>query len=78
MTTLNPYFDDRTLTYHDSNNIYTPDELLYYWKRVLEKTSYQVKDLCCDGTGIIFQSVSANKNISTTRKKQFLEFLESK
>jgi len=46
--------DDACLTYHDSNTTYTPNELLYYWKKILEKTSFQIEHLCCGGNGVVF------------------------
>ena len=54
---------DKSLSYHDSNHLYTPNELLYYWKRVLEKTSYQVEHLCCGGNGITFSNCFDDENI---------------
>jgi len=59
----NPYLNDHSLSYHDSTRLYTPNELLYYWKRILEKTSYQINHLCCGGNGITFSDRLAEKNI---------------
>lgn len=62
--TLTGMFEDigPCLTYHDSNRFFTPDVLLYYWNRVLEKTSYQVDHLCCRGTGVTFSKRPGDQN----------------
>ncbi len=46
--------DDNSFTYHDSNRVYTPNELLYYWGKILEKSSYKIEHLCCGGNGVVF------------------------
>ena len=51
---LNDIVNNNSLTYHNSNQLYTPNELLYYWNRVLEKTPYQIEYLCCGGNGVTF------------------------
>ena len=57
------FLNDNSLAYHDSNRLYTPDELLYYLKRVLEKTSYKIDHLCCGGNGVTFSNHLADENI---------------
>ena len=58
---------DNDFTYHDSDRVYTPNELLYYWGKILENSSYQIEHLCCGGTGVVF----------SRRVKVIKNFLES-
>ena len=44
--------DNLSLTYHDYTHTYTPNDLLYYWKRVVDSSPYEVTHLCCGGNGI--------------------------
>ena len=60
---LFPFLNDDTLAYHDSNRVYTPDELLYYWNRVLEKSFYKIEHLCCAGNGVSFADRFTDENI---------------
>ena len=48
------YLSDDGFTYHDCDGVYTPKELLYYWRKILEKSSYQIDHLCCGGNGVVF------------------------
>ena len=45
--------DDKSLNYHNSNHTYTPNELLYYWKRVVDNSPYEIEHLCCGGNGVV-------------------------
>ena len=54
-------------TYHDVDRVYTPNELLYYWGKILENSSYQIEHLCCGGNGVVF----------SRRVKVIKNFLES-
>ncbi len=62
LTLSSDIINDKSLTYHDSNHLYTPNELLYYWNRVLEKTAYQVEHLCCGGNGVSISNCLDDEN----------------
>ncbi len=44
---------DNVITYHNYDNTYTSNDLLYYWRRVLNYSSYKVDHLCCGGQGVV-------------------------
>ncbi len=60
-TAAPPDRDDPSLTYHNYDHTYTPNDLLHYWKRVLDNSPYEVEHLCCGGNGIVFSPVSPKK-----------------
>lgn len=61
--------NEKTLTYHNHDITYTPTKLLYYWKRVVDKSPYKIEHLCCSGTGVVF---SLRINVSPETKKFIL------
>ena len=57
--------NEKTLTYHNHDAIYTPTQLLYYWNRVVDKSPYKIEHLCCNGTGVVF---SLRRNVTPETK----------
>lgn len=53
--------NDDSLTYHNYEHTYTPNDLLYYWKRVLDNSSYEVEHLCCGGQGVVLLRRNVSK-----------------
>ena len=59
--------DDQSLTYHNYDHTYTPNNLLYFWKRVVDNSPYEVEHLCCGGNGVV---ISRRRNVSPKKEEE--------
>ena len=59
--------DDKSLTYHNYDHTYTPNDLLYFWKRVVDNSPYEVEHLCCGGNGVV---ISRRRNVSPKKEEE--------